>query len=143
MRKGKKIIEKTIAMKSNARERRYILENSLSPLILTDGKERFWDGSTLVRWKEERSTVFSIHAPTSRREIRMMTRDGAFPEAHGAFMNSSMWWRLRDSIDSVYRGSHSIGDAAVVGQDGAPIPGWDPWGECRKAQQKRDGWPRA
>jgi hypothetical protein len=94
---------KNLIFQSNPRARAHILDNSLRPLLFTDGVTAVWDGLHAVRpgdcpWKERDTMLLGV----LRTEMRVMAKEGLFPEAQGAWIDSSRWWALRDWI-SGYR----------------------------------------
>ena len=73
-------VQDTRAKKSDERHRRNILEKGYRPMILSDGRQRYWDGISVIgsytkSWRDR------IVYPGGKREIRIMTREGIFPEA--------------------------------------------------------------
>jgi hypothetical protein len=101
------MVEDKLATRSRPKTRRFMVEYGFAPLLLSDGKDAYWDGRSAVRpgtgpWGP-RSCWVGLEGG---RELRVMIHEGYFPEARGAWIHEGMWWKLRD---------HLAGDTVVPG----------------------------
>ena len=98
----RRTVEEIRAWRSNPRLRRKILESGWQPLIMSDGKDRYWDGWTAIRKDAATWRGNNAFMAWGNKELRIMAKEGLFPEARGAIIDSFLFWELLDMM-SGYR----------------------------------------
>jgi hypothetical protein len=102
-------IEEIKAVKIKPKDRRMILDEDLRPLILSDDKEYYWDGQTVIY-----SNIKSLRGATiwiiyNNKEMQIMAKEGLFWEAIGAWIDECKYSRLF----SIVTGSPGISNRKV------------------------------
>lgn len=123
----RRTVEEIRAWRSNPKQRRQILQSKWKPLIMSDGKNKYWDGTSAIRkgaatWRENICWM-----AWANKEFRIIAKEGLFPEARGAIMDQTSFWELRDMM-SGYRCRRF--DRAIVFATG----------ESRTSEDNRRAW---